>query len=206
MQRNEKKTNRTNRRRLATEKGCRFDLKAELPKLFEAFSKAQQAYETELKQTPPQARARGFEASLLNSKMIQSIQDTFPDYWKFGKYKRFTLRVNGYTVLFKKFDKKGLPMNIQTNSVAAISNQLSLSLFGDSMDVFEPILFFGYQKDKFGVVKDPKLIYIDEERVEWVITADTVSTTKTVTMPKSTEDAPAMPKLKEKPAKKASGQ
>lgn len=201
-----KKVNRTNKRRLASETECRFDLKQELPKLFEAFKNAHQAYELELRQTPPLARARGFEASLLNSKMIQSIQDIFPESWKFGKYKRFTLRVSGYTVLFKKFDSKGRPMNIKTKSAMAISEQMSLSLFGDSMDVFEPILFFGYQKNRLGLISDPKLVYIDEDKIKWIINGDSVITTKTLQLPVAKEEDTVLPKLKKKPAKKASGE
>lgn len=201
-----KKVNRTNKRRLTSETECRFDLKQELPKLFEAFKNAHQAYEIELRQTPPQARARGFEAMLLNSKMIQSIQDIFPDNWKFGKYKRFTLRVSGYTVLFKKFDSKGRPMNIETKSATAISEQLLLSLFSDSMDVFEPILFFGYQKNSLGLISNPKLVYIDEDKIKWVINGESVTTTKTLLFTVEQEEDTVLPKLKKKPSKKASGE
>ena len=142
--------NPNQKRRLASFEGCKLDLKEELPLLFKAFYEAFTAYEREVVQTPPVARARGFEASLLNSKMIQSIQSNFPINWKFGKYKRFTLRIKGYIVLFKKFDNKGLPMNIKTKSVTAISQQLSLPLFDEASFVAEPILFFGYRKDQPG--------------------------------------------------------
>ncbi|MEO9533874.1 MAG: hypothetical protein ABJG68_02670 [Crocinitomicaceae bacterium] len=181
------------------------DLKKELPLIFKAFSEAFEAYEKEVIQTPPEARARGFEASLLNSKMIHSIQNNFPVNWKFGKYKRFTLRINGYIVLFKKFNAKGLPMNIKTKSVEAISQQLSFPLFDDSTFVAEPILFFGYRKDKIGNIVDPKLVYIDEDQVKWTICNNDISTTKTVSIPK--EEKSVMPKLRESAkTKKASNQ
>ena len=160
------------KRRIASQKECQFDLKKELPLMFEAFKSAHQAYEREVRQTPPQARARGFEASLLNSKMIQSIQEYFPDHWKFGKYKRFTLRVKGYIVLFKKFNSNGLPMNIQTKRVDAIANQQVLSLFDDSTMVYEPILFFGYEKNRLGEILNPRLTYIDEQKIKWLITEE----------------------------------
>lgn len=190
------------KRRLASRKECEFDLKIELPLMFDAFKKAHENYEKEIRQTPPQARARGFEASLLNSKMIQSIQETFPDHWKFGKYKRFTLRVNGYIVLFKKFNSNGLPMNISTKPVSAISNQQTLSLFDDSSMVYEPILFFGYQKDKLGSIIEPKLIYIDEQKIKWMITEETVGAVVRY-IGTNEEETTLLPKLKVKPAKKA---
>ncbi|MBI9052339.1 MAG: hypothetical protein JEY96_00885 [Bacteroidales bacterium] len=184
------------KRRLASLEGCRLDLKEELPLLFRAFNQAFTAYEREVVQTPPEARARGFEASLLNSKMIQSIQSNFPVNWKFGKYRRFTLRIKGYIVLFKKFNNKGLPMNIKTKSVAAISQQLSLSLFDEESYVAEPILFFGYKKDKIGNIAAPKLVYIDEDKVKWTITQDEISIIKTTSIPP--REKIAMPKLLKK--------
>jgi hypothetical protein len=142
--------------------------------MFKAFSEAYELYESEIRKTPPEARARGFEASLLNSKMIQCIQKCFPTNWKFGKYKRFTLRTNGYIILFKKLDKNNKPMNIKTKSVEAISYQLSLPLFNNTNFVEEPILFFGYKKNGVGNISEPKLVYLDGEQVKWIVTADDV--------------------------------
>lgn len=158
------------KRRLATETECKNDLRNELIPMFEAFNLACINYESEVIQTPIGARARGFEASLLNSKMIQSIQTTFPNDCKFGKYKRFILRLEGYTVLFKKLNNKNMPMNIKTKYSLAINDQLAMSLFEDTSTAVDPILFFGYRKDKFGNVIDPKLVYIDDNKVNWTIT------------------------------------
>ena len=195
-----KSENPSYKRRLASLEGCQNDLKNELLLMFSAFYGALKNYQEEVVQTPIEARARGFEASLLNSKMIQSIQEHFPKNWKFGKYKRFTLRLNGYIILFKKFNKKGLPMNIKTKSVTAISQQLSIPLFDDTTFVAEPILFFGYNKDSFGRIINPKLVYIDEDQVKWEINKDNVSTTKTISIPK--EEKVAMPKLRTEVVKK----
>ena len=192
------------KRRTASKDECKIDLKKELPVLFEAFSNAHKTFENEVRQTPPLARARGFEASLLNSKMIQSIQEFFPENWKFGKYKRFTLRVNGYIVLFKKFDKKGMPMNIKTQRTDAISNQQVMPLFDDSTLVYEPILFFGYEKNRIGEILNPRLVYIDESQVQWVINDDSVSVTRFLNTKE--EETTVLPKLKPTVAKKASGQ
>jgi hypothetical protein len=198
-------SNPTTRRRLASEEGVRLDLESELDLMFKAFSEAKELFEQQVIMTPPEARSRGFEAQLLNSKMIQSIQKNFPNNWKFGKYKRFVLRTNGYQVLFKKLNKKGMPMNIKTKTVAAISQQTSLSLFDNTSSVQEPILFFGYQKDKIGEVKEPKLIYIDEDQCKWTITADQIAATKEVSIAPTQTEA-ALPTLKKKSGKKAVGQ
>ncbi|WP_235299741.1 hypothetical protein [Portibacter marinus] len=164
------------KRRLVSLQECKHDLKAELPILFQAFERAKDLYNTEIVLTPPIARCRGHEAMLLNSKMIQAIQEFFPDKWRFGKYKRFTLRIRGYQILFKKLDSKNRPMNIPTGLSMAINNQHSLSLFNDNTFKYEPLLFFGYRKDKLGRLSDPKIVYIDEGRMKWTIDAYDVST------------------------------
>lgn len=157
------------KRRLASFEGTKLDLKNELPLLFDAFHKAVIDYEREVVLTPKQARARGLEASLLNSKVLFRVQQNFPDNWKFGKYKRFVLRINGYNILIKKLTSSNMPMNVKTINSEAINNQLTLPLF-DAYDVAEPILYFGYKKDRWGNIMDPKLVYIDENFVKWTMT------------------------------------
>ena len=157
------------KRKLISKKECLHELKKELQIMFIAFTEAIELFEKEIVLTPPIARGKGFEALLLNSKMMQCVQKHFPDNWKFGKYKRFILRIKGFNVLFKKLNNKDMPMNIRTVLADAITNQLQLSLFNDSNEVFDPIVFFGYQKDKFGNILSPKLVYIDEDKVKWII-------------------------------------
>lgn len=155
------------KRRLATLDECKFDLKKELKLLFKAFNYATKKFESEIIQTPVDARARAFEASLFNSKMIQAIQKYFPKNCKFLKYKRFVLQKNGYNIFFKKLNTKNKPMNIKTKTVNAIANQYVL--FSEDNYASEPILFFGYRKDRLNNIIDPKLVYIDEDKVKWII-------------------------------------
>ena len=184
------------KRRVVSEEECKHDLQNELLKMFVAFHHAVSLYQKEILLTPPISRARAFEASLLNSKMIQSIQESFPKNWKFGKYKRFLLRVQGYNVFFKKLNGKDMPMNIKTLHSTAIYNQLQTSLFDNYELSAEPILFFGYKKDKFGTIHDPKLVYVDEEAVKWTLTEDKAAINKVVNIVKQGA-AKAEPKLKE---------
>ena len=190
---------RNRRRRLASEEGVLFDLKDELPILFETFKEAVELYEREISFTPPTARVRGFEASTLNSKMVQCIQKRFPHSWMFGKYRRFILRIKGYLILFKKLDNKNMPMNIRTKLVSSISQQLSLPLFDGSSSVEEPILFFGYRRNKVGQISDPKLVYIDDDKLEWVISSENVSQKEHIHVPRKV--AAAVPILRENKGK-----
>lgn len=164
-----KKKELHNKRRLASFKECKIDINYEVKVLFKVWEKAKKLYDQQIIQTPPEARPKGFEAQLLNAKIIECVQKVFPLYWRFGKYKRFMLRVNGYIILFKKLNNSDMPMNIKTINVSNISNQLSLPLFNGDHSVEEPILFFGYKKDKFGSLIDPKIVYIDEGKVKWAI-------------------------------------
>ena len=177
------------RRRIANPEACKSDLKAELCTLFNLYKEACSLYEKEIVKTPPDARLRGFEARLMNIKLVQCVQKYFPSNWKIGKHGRFILRINGYIVLFKKLNRNNMPMHIDSKVYQAIENQMQGTLFARNDDFFEPILFFGYQKDKFGELKDPKLVYIDEFKVKWEITSNDVILKRqvenmdTVTMP-----------------------
>ena len=157
------------RKRIISYKECKVDLEEVLPQIFTAYHDALNNYNKEIVLTPPEARCRGLEASLLNSKMIQSIQNIFKDNWFFGKYKRFIVRINGYIILFKKKKKKGMPMNIPTKFNSSIQNQVQGCLFDAYDNGIDPIVFFGYKKDKFGEICDPQLVYIDENKVKWTI-------------------------------------
>lgn len=196
---NTKKALRQAKRRIISEKEAKIDLKEAMPRMFKAFYEALNLYESEIVNTPPPARGRGMEASYLQSKMMQCIQKYFPEKWMFGKYKRFILRVSGYNVLFKKLNKSGRPMNVQTLLVQAISNQLTLPLFNGEGEAEDPILFFGYQKDRFGNIKNPQLIYLDEDKVKWVITEQDLETSTPVHLPKEA------PKVAEPVLKKGKG-
>ena len=170
------------RRQISSEE-CKFDLKDELPLLFEAFGHGASLFEQEVVQTPPEARIRGFEASLLNAKMVQTIQRYFPDNWKYGKYRRFVINVNGYVVLLKKLDKYDRPMNIKTKHSEAIGHQLQLSLFDDSnFNAESPILFFGYKKNKFGEISEPKLVYIDDNKAMWTLAENDLPSKKSIVL------------------------
>lgn len=185
------------KRRIATVDECKLDLTNELPIMFDAFESALVLFTKEIVQTPVLARAISLEASLLNSKMIQCIQEYFPNNWKFGKYKRFMLRVQGYTVLFKKLNGKNKPMNIKTLHSTSIMNQEQVSLFDSGHKSIDPILIFGYKKDRFGNIFDPKLVYIDESEVQWTITKTSISTSDGLTSVIRTNVEKVKPTLKE---------
>ena len=165
------KENYFDKRRILKDSGeCLFDLKDSSKMLFEAFYKAVSLYEEEIVLTPPNARCRGHEAVLLNSKIIQCVMEMFPDNSKFGRYKRFIVRLKGYIFFFKKLDNKNLPMNIKTIHSSLLENQQQGKLFDSSDDGAEPILYFGYNKNRFGEIINPKLVYIDEGKLKWQIT------------------------------------
>lgn len=164
------------KRRIISSDECKLDLKNDLPKLFKALENAVILFEREIAQTPLTARARILEAALLNSKIIQCIQREFQDQWTFAKYRRFVLRVNGYNILFKKLNKKNMPMNVMTKNNQAIMNQMQMpTLFDDPRSFEEPIVYFGYKIDKFGTVIDPKLVYIDDGKISWEISKDDIN-------------------------------
>lgn len=156
------------RNRIINGKECLFELKDALPQIFQAYHEAIKLYNIEIALTPPTARIRGFESQVLNAKIIQCIQKEFPENWRRGKYSRIMLSINGYIIFFKKLNKYGMPMNIKTTFNDNITNQCQVSLF-DSDDVTSPILFFGYSKNNFGEITNPRIVYIDEDKVKFEI-------------------------------------
>lgn len=187
----QERTRLPRRKIISNEDVCMIELEKELPLFFRLFEEAVSLFEKEIVLTPPTARARSLEATLLNSKIIQCVQQFFPDNWRFGKYKRFILRLKGYIVLFKKLNGKNMPMNIKTKSSDAIANQLQYPMFEEFDDAIEPIVFFGYRKDSIGNILDPKLVYIDENKLRWTITRDKVKgDSALVNMPKIETENP----------------
>jgi hypothetical protein len=162
------------RKRIINAKECEFELRDTLIKIKECFNQAVSISLQELRSYPLYSRARGLEAAILNSNIIKCIQETFPLNWKFGKYKRFMLRINGYIILFKKLNTNDMPMNIATTLIKRIENQLQGNLFGSSDNGIDPIVFFGYRKYDLILSYVPKLVYIDEGKVKWKITVDDI--------------------------------
>jgi hypothetical protein len=183
------------KRRLASRVGCLCDLKEELPLFFDAYNEACESYNREIVSTPPESRCRGFEASLLNSKLIQAFQKYFPRDWKYGKYRRFILNKKGYLVLIKKLDCKGRPMNIKTRIVESINFQMMGSLFDERRCTEEPIVYFGYKKDKTGTIHQPQVVYIDESMIRWTIMESDIFDSESITL-KKTSDSVASPILR----------
>ena len=43
-------------------------------------------------------------------------------------------------------------------------------------DAIEPLLYIGYKKNKFGIIGDLTVVYIDENKLQWTITKDDLGT------------------------------
>jgi len=170
------------KRVLAVNETCKIELKSEIQLLYKAYEEALTKSSTVLSMLPVHSRSRTLEASVIQSCFAESLIDNFPEKAFFGKYRRLILRVNGYLILFKKLNKKGYPMNIKTINVQSILNQNQvLDLFSETDYNDEPILYFGYQKNRFGEYVNPQLIYIDEGEVKFSINETDVQTVLNIT-------------------------
>jgi hypothetical protein len=158
------------KRSLANREACMIELKKELNSLFKVFFDAIGKASDALLMFSPIIRARTLEASIIQSFYTEALFEVFENKAFFGKYKRLILSVNGYLVMFKKLNSKGYPMNIKTINIQSILNQhRMLDLFADTDYNDDPILYFGYQKNKSGAYVNPQLIYIDNGRVQFSI-------------------------------------
>lgn len=187
------------KRRLASESECKVELKKELQLLFNIFYKALDKTNIVLSSFQPSHRSRTFEASVMQSSFAESLSNSFGEKAFYGKYKRLILRTNGYLILFKKLNNKGKPMNIKTINVQSILSQNQvLDLFSNSDYNDEPILYFGYQKNRFGQFINPQLVYIDSGEINFTISENDMD----ITIPTSSinvvnENKEVVPKLKE---------
>ncbi len=156
------------KRMLADRRSCLIDLKIDGTKLFTAFDDALSKVNSILNSFPPQTRSRNLEASVMQSCFTETLFAHFPSQAFFGKYKRLILRINGYVLLFKKLNNQGYPMNIKTINVQSILNQNQvLDLFSYSNYKEDPIIYFGYQKNRLGEILSPQIIYIDEGEIKF---------------------------------------
>jgi len=159
---------RQGKRRLTSKKEVLTDMKKDLWRLFGGFKGAINEFNNVYAQKPIHERIRNYEAVNFNQCLVSNAFNVFPNECFFGKYKVFFMRVKGYKILFKKLAANGKPMNIQTGNINNIANQAQLNLFGD-LDYIEPILFFGYKRDRLGNFIDPQIVYIDGGDVKFVI-------------------------------------
>lgn len=161
------------KRLLANYDNCKLELSKELVLLFKTFESALSSTRDELLKFNVQFRSRTLEASIMQSYFAEYLQQNFANKSFYGKYKRLVLRTNGYLILFKKLNGKGYPMNIKTNNVQSILNQSQvLDLFAESDYNDEPILYFGYQKNRFNDYVNPQLIYIDGNEIKFSISQE----------------------------------
>lgn len=161
------------KRLLADYSNCKLELSKELGLLFKTFETALNTTNEDLLNYKVQFRSRTLEASIMQSYFAEYLQDNFANKAFYGKYKRLVLRTNGYLILFKKLNTKGYPMNIKTINVQSILNQNQvLDLFANSDFNDEPILYFGYQKNRFNEYVNPQLIYIDDNEIKFSISAE----------------------------------
>ncbi len=158
------------KRLLATYESCKIELKNEIQLLFRTYYEALDKANSTLCMFPLYSRSRNLEASIVQTSFAESLFKNFSGRAFLGKYKRIILKVDGYVILFKKLNSKGYPMNIKTLSIDSILNQnLQLNLFSETNHTNEPILYFGYQKNRFGNFVNPQLIYIDESKKQFSI-------------------------------------
>ena len=172
-----------------------------LIKFFHAFENAKERFSLTMKDFPPQSRNRGFEASVFQTCLLGELQKVFPEKWKFWKYKRFVITFCGHSLLFKKLNKKGMPMNIKTNANQSIINQIQTQLF-DPTDYENPIVFFGWEKSKSGDLINPHFVYIDEEKIKWRLRKDELTSLNAPTILTPNKTGRLLPKVKEQSKRK----
>lgn len=185
------------RARLSKE-DCLLNIGPILPKIMRAYKECINLYNEEIQKFIPEVRTR-FDAVLFNTLLAQMFINQFPDKYRKGKYGRLIFRWDGFQMILKKLNSQNKPSYVPTILSDSIMNQLSLPLFeGD--EALEPILIFGYSKDKYGNISNPRIVYYDGSP-QWEINEN--DTTFFNTADKTTKYEVAIRLKREKGIKKA---
>ncbi len=140
--------------------------------IFSAYDSALDKYNVEIRQTNPIARTR-LSSALLNAKMVESFADMFPDNVTLGKYGRVLFRYERCQLIIKKLSSTSRPSYISTKLSNTILTQGQAELFdGDENARREPLLTFGYTKDRLGNLVNPRIVYFDEEPIWEIVPSD----------------------------------
>lgn len=147
-------------------------LKPYLSDMFKAYEKGLAGYNHVIRQLNPLFTSK-IDSGILNSKITESFYEAFPDNLVKGKYGRVIFRWECVQIMIKKLNHSGKPSYVPTLLSESIMNQEQASLFKDDEAArSEPLLFFGYTRDKYGEVINPRLVYYDGE-VKWTIDGST---------------------------------
>lgn len=185
------------KRAIATLNSCKLELKNELKKLFIVFDRALKRVDSTVNQYPVESRSRAFDANVMQTAFMSELIKEFRDKAFFGKYRRIILREKGYIILFKKLNNNGMPMNTITLNIQNILNQnQTLDLFANTDYNDEPILYFGYKKNRQGQFFEPQLVYIDDGVIRFNITEKDVQNTNLVNLKQKSIKRNVVPKLK----------
>ena len=170
MATNVHKTNE--KRRFLDKKDAEELLKPYLSDMFKAYEEGLIGYNNVIRNFNPLFTKR-IDSGILNSMISGSFYEVFPDNYVNAKYGRVIFRWEGVQIMIKKLNHDGKPSYVPTLLSESIMNQEQATLFkGDEQAQSEPLLFFGYTKDKNGEITNPRLVYYDGE-VKWTIDGST---------------------------------
>lgn len=137
----------------------------ELPIFAEILEKALEMTLADLQGKHPSFQNRNSKANRMNENIRGLLFEHFPDEMHEDRHRRYFFKKDSkYIILFKKFNKKLKPMNIETKNSKDILKQCSLE-FPDKV----PLIFVGYTMNRScDSIEELCAVYISNGQTIWI--------------------------------------
>ena len=140
-------------------------MEQEIPALVEIINSAFDEMRNQVNNINPNFRNHLTKPNRMNEQVKGKLIEHYGDKIKSLKYNRFGLFMNGYVLLFKKFNNKGFPSNIRTGNSVMLSTQGKLNFQGEP-----EIMFIGFTVTPgYEDIRTIKAVKIVDEEVQWAI-------------------------------------
>ena len=159
------KENNTELTKLPSQIRFEEQMELEVPMLIDIINNAFEEMRNQVNEMPYGYKTHLSKPIRMNELIKGKLTDHYGDSIKILRHNRFGLFKNGYVLLFKKFNSKGLPSNIRTRNSIMLTTKGKLNFEGEP-----EIVFIGFTVTPgYENLRTLKAVKILDEEVQWVL-------------------------------------